>query len=442
MAERALLYGFGVTNQAVADALVARGVAVVVADDAPSDAALDAARARGLDIVAAPDADELETLVRDAAMVLPSPGLGDVHAVIASARAAGVPVRSEFDLAMQWDDRPVLAITGTDGKTTVTTLTAEMLEASGVRAAAAGNTEVPLVAAIEDPAIDVFVVESSSFRLDHSEHFEPLVATWLNFGADHLDRHQTLESYELAKARIWRDQSATDWAVGCADDPVVMRHLRDAPAQQVTFGLDAPSDYRVADGELRTPDGEVIAKAAELWRSFPHDLSNALAAVATARPAGASLDGCRDALVRFRGLPHRISLVGESNGVRWFDDSKATTPGAALAAVRSFDSVVLIAGGRNKGLDLSVLASAAGHIKAVVAIGEAAPDVVRAFDGVRPVVTAASMTHAVEQAAAHAAPGDTVLLSPACASFDWYKSYGERGDDFARRALEQIGAAS
>ena len=440
MTERALLVGFGVTNQAVADKLLAYGQEVVVVDDAPSAEATEAAAARGVELIVAPDDVRLSELVHGATMVVPSPGLGDTHAVIDIARHAGVALGSEFDLAAAWDDRPLLAVTGTDGKTTVTTLTADMLEASGVRAVAVGNTDVPLVAAIDDPAIDVFVVEASSFRLCHSQHFAPLVGTWLNFGPDHLDRHRTLETYELAKARIWRDQSSHAWAVGSADDPVVLRHLWAARARHVTFGLNDVADYRVVEGALRTPDGDVLAKTDDLWRRFPHDLSNALAAAATALPGGATLAGCHEALLRFRGLPHRISLVGESGGVRWYDDSKATTPGATLAAVRSFDTVVLIAGGRNKGLDLGVLAIAAPHVRAVVAIGEATDEVSRAFAGVRPVVTASSMADAVDRAASLAEPGDVVLLSPACASFDWYSSYGERGDDFARYVSHHIGA--
>lgn len=439
-AERALLVGFGVTNRAVADALLARGCEVIVADDAPDVAVSAAARERDIDIVRAPDPARYRDLVRAVGMVVPSPGLGDSHPSLDAASEAGVPVRSEFDLAARWDSRPILAITGTDGKTTVTTLTTQMLDSSGIRAVAAGNTELPLVAAISDPSVDVFVVEASSFRLEHTAHFAPAVATWLNLSADHLDRHRSAEAYEAAKARIWRDQNADDWAVGSADDPVVRRHLEAAPAQRSSFGYALDADYRIEGSELRTPDGEVLAGRAELWRSFPHDLTNYLAACATALPAGATLSACHDAIVRWHGLPHRIELVADDGRVRYYDDSKATTPGAALAAVRSFASVVLIAGGRNKGLDLGVLASGAEHIRAVVAIGEAAEDISRAFNGVRPVSVARSMAQAVGIAASNAQPGDVILLSPACASFDWYSSYAERGADFQHHVHEQIGA--
>ncbi|MEO7555492.1 MAG: UDP-N-acetylmuramoyl-L-alanine--D-glutamate ligase [Acidimicrobiales bacterium] len=439
MADKHLLVGFGITNQAVAVALLSRGHDIVVADDAPSSAAQAAADRLGIEIVATPDAATLETLVRQADVVVPSPGLGDVHPAIALAARLGVVVRSELDLAADWDDRPIVAVTGTDGKTTVVTLTAAMLNASGRNAVAVGNTEVPLVAALHDDAVDVFVVEASSFRLSHSEHFAPLVGTLLNVSADHLDRHGSLAAYVAAKARIWRDQTEDQWAVGNADDPIVADLLDQAPARHVRFGLDA-GDYHVRGDDLVSPAGDVLARTEELHRRFPHDLTNALAACATALPAGATVDGCRRALLEFRGLPHRIALVADDGAVRWYDDSKATTPAAALAAIRSFPSVVLIAGGRNKGLDLDALAAGADHVRAVVAIGESAPAIAGAFAAVRPVVVAASMFEAVALADERARPGDAVLLSPACASFDWYRSYGERGDDFARTVRERIGA--
>jgi UDP-N-acetylmuramoylalanine--D-glutamate ligase len=192
---------------------------------------------------------------------------------------------------------------------------------------------------------------------------------------------------------------------------------------------------------LLLPDGSVLATGAELFRALPHDLTNALAAAACALEAGLPLGAVQEALRAFRGLPHRVALVGEAGGVRYYDDSKATTPHAAAAALAGFESVVLICGGRNKGLDLGVLAGAAANVRSVVAIGDAADEVSAAFAGVRPVRRAASMDDAVRSAAELASPGDTVLLAPGCASFDWYGSYGERGDDFARAARDVVGAA-
>jgi len=440
ISERALLLGFGLTNQAVSDALAKRGHAVVVTDDRPTDVSRAAARARGIELVESPDQSTYDELVKDASVVLPSPGIGDSHVALELARRHDVAIRSEFDLADEWNHRPVLAVTGTDGKTTVTTLVTDMLRASGLQAVAAGNNDLPLVTAIDDPTTDVFVVEASSFRLDHSEHFAPCVGTWLNFAPDHLNLHRSLQAYEQSKARLWRDQSPDAVAIGSKDDPVVLKHLLQAPAEHVTFGLGPDADFHVDGAHLVTAAGTRFAAVDELWRAFPHDLSNALAAAATALAGGATTDGVHDALVSFRGLAHRIELVGRSGDVDWYDDSKATTPNATAAAIRSFPSVVLIAGGQNKGLDLGVLADEAPRIRAVVAIGEAAAEIEQSFTGKRPVVVARSMIDAVEQAATLARAGDAVLLSPACASFDWYKSYSERGDDFAARVRDLIGA--
>lgn len=433
-----LVVGLGITGRAVVGALVQRGESVIAVDDRPNDTSAAELSAMGVEPVFAPDVDQLGALVRSSVAVLPAPGLPARHPLFELAAAAGVPILSEFDLAARWDDRPCLAITGTDGKTTVTTLTCAMLEASGVSAANVGNTPVPLVAAIDDPTIDVFVVEASSFRLDHSRHFAPAVGTWLNFAPDHLDNHRSLAEYEQAKARIWRDQSADQVAVGGTDDPVVARHLATAPARQVSFGAGGPTGFRVVDGCLVTDEGAAICAVDELPRRFPHDLLNGLAAAATALNGGATLAGARSALVGFTGLPHRVIDVATSAGVRWINDSKATTPHAVLTAVGAFPSVVLICGGQNKGLDLGTLAEVADRVRAVVAIGDAAPEITEAFAGVRPVSVAASMDEAVALAAGLARPADVVLLSPGCASFDWYRSYRERGDDFARAVHQHL----
>jgi UDP-N-acetylmuramoylalanine--D-glutamate ligase len=440
LARDVLVVGFGITGEAMARAVLARGGAVRATDDHPSAERRRRADLAGVDLLEAPDREQWRVLVEGRTAVLPAPGLPDAHPVFAAATEASVAVLSEFDLARFWDDRPILAITGTNGKTTVTTLVTEMMEASGLRAEAVGNTEVPLVTAIDDPATEVFVVEASSFRLGHTRRFEPTAATWLNFAPDHLDVHATLEGYEQAKARIWRDLGPDrGTAVANADDPTVMAN-RNSDARTVTFGLGGPgtADYTVDGSRLVGPAGDTIVEVGALFRALPHDLSNALAAAATAFAGGASSDGVRRALEGFRGLSHRVELVGEHDGVRWYDDSKATAPHATLAAVRGFDSVVLIAGGRNKGIDLGPLADAAPHVRSVVAIGDAAAEVADAFAGIRPVVRATSMADAVALAAEAARSGDAVVLSPGCASFDWYGSYAERGDDFARLVRDRF----
>lgn len=440
MSRRVLILGFGVTGSAVAAALTARGDAPVVIDDSPSEAVRLAAVDRAIDLVEAPDAEHLAELMAEADLFAPSPGIPDSHPAFELASRRGVPVISEFDLAQGWDDRPLAAITGTDGKTTVTILVTAMLEMSGVSAVAVGNTETPLVAALDDPGHDVFVVEASSFRLGHTASFKPTVATWLNFGPDHLDVHDSLASYEEAKARIWSDLGPESVAIGNSGDPVVARHLKALPAdgpQVVWFGA-VEGDYRVVDDVLMA-DGEELLGVDDLPRRLPHDVENALAAAATALNCGGTLEGVRSALVSFQGLPHRLEFVGERAGVRYFDDSKATAPHATLAAVSGFESVVLIAGGQNKGLDLAPLASLAPRLRGVVAIGAAAREVESVFESTATVTRASDMATAVSDAAAMAEPGDAVLLSPGCASFDWYGSYGERGDDFVCQVRKLMG---
>jgi UDP-N-acetylmuramoylalanine--D-glutamate ligase len=351
-----------------------------------------------------------------------------------------VPVWSEFELAARWSTLPMVAITGTNGKTTVTTLVERMLAASGMRTVAAGNNDLPLVDALAAEAdLDVVVVEASSFRLAFTERFCPAVATWLNQAEDHLDWHEDVEHYASAKARVWAAQGPDQVAVANAEDQAVMTAAATVRSRLVTFGLER-GDWHVEGDRLVAPDGSTLIEVGALWRALPHDLTNSLAAAATALAAGASLDAVRSTLTSFRGLPHRLSLVAEHEGVSFFDDSKATDPHAALTAVAGFASVVLIAGGRNKGLDLSALRVVAARLRAVVAIGEAAGEIERVFTGRLPVAVAASMDEAVAAARRFAKAGDAVLLSPGCASFDWYSSYRERGDDFARAVTDLIGA--
>jgi UDP-N-acetylmuramoylalanine--D-glutamate ligase len=425
----ALVVGLGVTGRAVARALVARGSAVVAVEDRPSDTHRAFAADVGVELVEAPDEAALTDVLSRVEVLLPSPGVPDRHAVFALAGAAGVPVRSEFDLAGEWDDRPVAAVTGTNGKTTVTTLVADMLRQDGRKVAEAGNVETPLVEAIDDPSVEVFVVEASSFRLGHTAHWAPEAAAWLNFAPDHLDVHADLDRYEAAKARIWADQDEADVAVVNADDAVVAAH--GGRARRRTFGFSGDEDATVRDGTLLVDDRPLV-EVADLRRSLHHDQANALAAALLAGALGASDDAIRRTLTTFDGLAHRVQLVGEADGVAWYDDSKATTPHATAAAVEAFDSVVLIAGGRNKGLALDGLLGRRGSVHTVVAIGEAAGDVAAAVRDRVAVQEAASMIEAVDRAATVARPGDAIVLSPGCASFDWYTSYGERGDDFAR----------
>ena len=302
-----------------------------------------------------------------------------------------------------------------------------------MRTVASGNTEVPLVEAVDRDDLDVFVVECTNHRLATAATFRGEVAAWINFAPDHLNWHRSVATYEAAKARLFAQQRDTDIAIGAAADPTVMRHLAAAPGTRRTFGWH-DADYDVSPaGELRGPHG-AFGTVGSLRRALPHDVTNGLCAAALvleSKLVGA--DAVAVGLASFSGPPHRIELVGDADGVSWYNDSKATTPHAASTAIRAFDHVVLIAGGLNKGLDLSPMAAERHRIRAVVAIGRAAGDIEAVFAG-SPVIAADSMFDAVQRAGEAARPGDVVLLSPGCASFDWYPDggYPERGDDFRR----------
>jgi UDP-N-acetylmuramoylalanine--D-glutamate ligase len=438
--------GLAVTGRAVVQRLTREGFRVVVVEDRPGgDGYADARReseALGSLVVDAPGPEELSRLGAEASLVVPSPGVRATHVAVRAASDAGVPVRSEVDLAAERARVPIVGVTGTNGKTTVTMLIASMLECSGVAATAAGNIGRPLIDAVDDD-VEVLVAELSSFQLRFAPTLAPRVAVLLNLADDHLDWHGDREAYEDAKANIFRHQRAADLLVLNGDDPRVGRLSQSAVARRAAFTLTGrPGSFRVADGVLVASDGRALVPVVDMQASAPHDLANALAAAAAALEVGATVEGVAAALRSFARLHHRVELVGQASGVRYYDDSKATNPHATLTAVSGFESVVLIAGGRNKGLDLGALRTLAPRLRAVVAIGEAAPEIEDAFNGGTRVVRAGSMHDAVERAAELARSDDAVLLSPACASFDWYSSYAERGDDFTREVTALLGRAA
>ena len=443
MTATALVYGIALAGDALAVQLARRGWTVVIADDVATDAKRAMATSFGTELIEAPTAEQIVELVADADIVCPAPGVPETHAVVMAALATDTPLRTEIDLAYEWEQqrlggpRPMLAVTGTDGKTTTTLLAAHILEAAGRRVAAVGNTEVPLAAALDDD-VDVFVVECSSFRLNWLRSFRAEASVWLNLAPDHQNWHTSMASYEAAKARMWAHRRPTDVAIGWADDPTVMAHLRAAGGTTRTFAA-AGADYRIEADNLVGPAG-VIAAISGMTRALPHDLTNALAAAALVLESGlAASDDVQRALATFRHPPHRIEPLGIIDGVQWYNDSKATSPHAALTAIRAFDHIVLLAGGLNKGLDLASLATEHARVKAVVGLGDAAAEVTGPFEAYCPTRIATTMAQAVRFADEFAETGDVVLLSPACASFDWYPGggYPARGEDFKQlvRAL-------
>lgn len=440
----AAVHGLAITGRAVAEVLVRHGWTVRLADDRPSAEHAGFAAATGLALHDVTSPAGIAGFLDGADMLVPAPGVPPRNPVVVAADTAGVPVRSELDLAYEREQsrpagpRPVIGVTGTDGKTTTTMLTAHLLRGAGLRAEEVGNTDLPFLAAVDDDATDVFVVECSSFRLDRITSFRCEASVWLNLAPDHLDWHPDLAHYRAAKERMWAHLRSDDVAVAPAADPSIVSAARRSGARVVTFGL-SDADYSLDRGELTGPEG-ALCRLPNLWRSMPHDITNSLAAAALVVESGLVGSGAlASSLAGFVPAGHRIELVGEFGGSRWYDDSKATSPHAALTAIRSFERLVLIAGGRNKGLDLGELATEPHRMEAVVAIGDDAPAVLAAFEDVCPVDVAGSMAQAVEMAAVRARPGVDVVLSPGCTSYDWYRNYNERGADFQRRVKERFG---
>ncbi len=449
-ARRVLVVGLRATGEAVVRALAARGDTIVVVEDDPGrgvyDARAAAARDLGATVVERPPADAWPELVAGVDLMVPSPGVRPEHPAFAAALAADLPIRGDIDLGMEAARVPVVAVTGTNGKSTVTTLVTAILNASGVRAAAAGNIGRPLLDVVDEPW-EVIVAEISSFQLHTTTAaFRPRVAVLLNVADDHLDWHGSFREYAAVKARVFANQRDDDLLVANVDDPNVVELTASAPADVVGVTLAARAhargaEYATASGFLVTPSGERIVEIAAMPSRLPHDLTNALAATAAANAVGGTLAAAREAIVKFERLHHRAEPVGKASGVEYIDDSKATNPHATLSALAGLERVVLLAGGDSKGVDLGVLAQAKDRLAGVVAIGNTPGEVERALGGLVPTVQADSMRSAVDAAAALAQPGDTVLLSPACASFDWYDSYEQRGDDFQQEVRRLIAAS-
>jgi UDP-N-acetylmuramoylalanine--D-glutamate ligase len=379
---------------------------------------------------------DVESLLR-ADLIVTSPGVPSRQPALQQARARGIPVIGELELAFRWLKGRVIAVTGTKGKSTTTTLIGRMLGEGGARVAVGGNIGLALSAQVEASTPDTLhVVEVSSFQLEDTDTFHPWVAVLLNFSPDHLDRHASVEEYAEAKQRIFANQVASDWAVVNADDPQVLEMARGARARQLRFG-----GASLPDGIAVTETAVVRRHDAREDRLVPlssvrligrHLLADVAAAAAVASIAGTPPDAMQRAVEGFTGLEHALELVAEVRGVRFVNDSKATNIEAARRAVVSFESgLVAILGGKFKGGDFRDLREPlATRAVAVIAIGEAAPLVESALEGAAAVRRAATMRDAVRKAYAAASPSGTVLLAPACASFDMFRDYAERGRAF------------
>ena len=381
-----------------------------------------------------------------------SPGIPPHAALMVSANAAAEKVISEVEFAFTLSEQPWIAITGTNGKTTTTALVTHLLDAAGISARSVGNFGPPaVVAAIEADPSEVLVAEVSSFQLAHVDTFHPRVAVLLNITPDHADWHGSLESYAADKARVFENLDADDTAVIDIDDPGSAPYAEAMEARgigvvRVSLAESHASGATLADGVLvlSTRGGLVrLLGADELLIRGPHNVSNALAAAAAAHALGATPADLREGLRTFEPIEHRLEPAGRVDGAAWFNDSKATNPDAVAKALTAFSDtpVIVLLGGRNKGNDFGPLAAQVSErAKAAVLFGEARHELAEAFDG-RPVhvVEAVSLCDACEAARGLSAPGDAVVLSPACASFDEFTSYEHRGAVFKKLVAEMSG---
>jgi UDP-N-acetylmuramoylalanine--D-glutamate ligase len=389
----------------------------------------------------------------DADLIVISPGVPHTIEPVRKARNRGVPVIGEIELASRFIDTPIVAVTGTNGKTTTTELIGAMLQSSGRRVFVGGNIGNPLISYADnhDP-VDVVVAEISSFQLDTIENFRPGVSVLLNISADHLDRYSDMAAYIESKGRIFKNQQSGDIAVLNGSDPRVRGLSANLECKKLLYP--APLENE-AGAMLRGDDIELIAKDTDIFDHLKlngspvraaskgllgkHNQENICAALLAALASGATLQGVRNALDQFQGSDHRLEHVTTINRIAFFNDSKATNVDAVDRALECFQQpVVLIMGGRDKGSNFTILQNRIRkHIKTLVVMGEAAEHIRGVFGEIATVINATSMQDAVSKAYQAAAPGDVVLLSPGCASFDSYENYGQRGDDF-RRAVHAL----
>jgi UDP-N-acetylmuramoylalanine--D-glutamate ligase len=429
---RVLVVGGGVAGASAASVLAAEGASVRLTDRRPRGE-LDAAaiEAAGVELRAGghrrDDLDGVE-------LVVVSPGVPPSNEILDWAGELGVPVWGEMELGARLASMPYLAVTGTNGKTTTSGMLAACLSAAGLDAKACGNIGDPFPAAARGPH-DVLVVEVSSFQLARQTSFHPRVSILLNVAPDHLDWHGTPGAYAAAKARVFAAQGEGDTHVGNRDDAAAAALSSTAPCPVRWFRTGEPRD-----GEVGFVGGELVSRAGDELRLGPVDderagyRCDAAAAAAAGLAFGIAPAAVTQGLAAYRPAAHRGEVVATVDGVRFLDNSKATNVHAALAAIEAVPGSVLIAGGRAKGQDLGALGTRAGRLRAVIAIGESAEEIVRVFDGTVPVSVAASVEEATRRAFEAARPSGTVLLAPACASWDQFRDYVERGDRFAAAA--------
>jgi UDP-N-acetylmuramoylalanine--D-glutamate ligase len=445
-----LVAGAGRSGIAAACFLLARGARVTLTDTKSEDA-LKSGIAPLFDIAAQNGALTLELgghrseSFAHCDLVVVSPGIPLALPMFDISRKAGIPIIAEVELAYRHLNGKIIGITGSNGKTTTTTLVSRLLTGAGLKGHAAGNIGTPLISFVDDSSSeDIYAVELSSFQLEGIQEFRPLVATILNLTPDHLDRYAGFEEYIAAKQRIFMNQRETDFAVLNSDD--VRTSAIGAMVSAIPIGfsrLTTPAHGAfIRNGRVifRDERGEVDLFGIDaVTLKGTHNLENVLAACAMAILSGAAPESLEESVRQFPGVEHRIEFVAEQNGVQYFNDSKATNVDATIKSIEAFEgNILLIAGGRDKAGDFNALRSLVRErVKHIVVIGEAAGKLKRALADITELSEAQSMQEAVSRCRLLAVPGDVVLLAPACASFDMFENYEHRGRVFkeAVRAL-------
>lgn len=430
-----VVVGAGRSGVGLARYFRSRGASVVLSDRRPAEA-LEQLAALAAEGVQLDLGGHTEALFTGADLIALSPGVpAEIPAIVAAA-AKGVPVLGEIEIAWRELPQPLVAITGTNGKSTVTTVMGDVFESWGKAPFVGGNLGTPLIEAVGGPW-GWLVVELSSFQLETIERFRPRWAVLLNITEDHLDRYPDMASYQSAKARLFENQTASDWAVLNADDPLVMAAAAGTPARRILFSSSRPlaEGMSLDGGELvwRWAGQEERFPAAELQIRGQHNLENVMAALMPPLVEGCPPATAWAAATAFRGLPHRMELVATIRGVRWYDDSKGTNVGSVVKSLAGLEApVTLIAGGKDKHGDLEPLVEPIrAKVSDLILIGEAAPRMAAAYAGLATIHRAAGMAEAVATAAEVTPAGGTVLLSPGCSSFDMFRSFEERGRIFA-----------
>jgi UDP-N-acetylmuramoylalanine--D-glutamate ligase len=429
--KRVMVIGLGVSGLAAARLLAAHGAKLVLADRRT-----DLAREK-LPVGEVRLGEEDPAWLDGVKLVVASPGVPPSSPLMSAARALRIPLISELELASRLITAPMVAVTGTNGKSTVVVLLGEIFRKAGRKTFVGGNLGTALADAASDNYQDI-VAEVSSYQLELIEKFKPRVAIYLNLSDDHLDRYANLEEYGRAKARIFENQDAGDWAVLNRDDPKVWRVAESLRSQVMSFGFAPPPE----NGSALWRESDAIAFAngarrgrislAEFKLPGAHNVANAMAAAAGALAIGIEPTVIERALAESHGLPHRIETVGEKNGVRFVDDSKGTNVGAVLEALGAMRSpVILLAGGVDKGGDYAPLIEPLREkVRLLILYGSAREKMRDALSGPVAIEVVTTLAEAVALAEKRAMSGDTVLLSPACSSFDQFKDYAERGRVF------------